>query len=307
MKPVTFEGHNIVLGAGQPQYQPLPAYRVGDTAGTVISCWELEPNDKLILERTGRIWLSQLTFNQPLQPQLPSSTRPAELGVITGPVAAEVQEPCCTDDPRECEGCRKPDDEAGEARKFQTKDGGLVAMASAGIIQMGVNPFGFVCADCGTFHSIGYDLREDGLLDIEVHRDEEETRRYREHLGIPGSGQDCARELIAVDDMVMQALAAVLPETETLEGSPEKRVGQLITILGMHREVLANYQATMRHMVKGIEIARDAVRQEMEAQRLTSVLSQSQLLVLADDALSTMVPSEKKEDGPRIILPGGCA
>lgn len=29
MKPLNFEGANIVFGANQPEYQPLPAERVG--------------------------------------------------------------------------------------------------------------------------------------------------------------------------------------------------------------------------------------------------------------------------------------
>lgn len=178
-------------------------------------------------------------------------------------------------------------------------------MADEGEILVGANPFGICCPECGTVQAMGYIIgdREDGNghnLYVDLARDEMETRRFREHLGIPGSAQDVARELIAVDDLVRQALAAVLPEEEKAEDSPEKRVGQLITILGMHREVLANFRATMQHMVKGVEIARDAVTSEMEAQRLINPLGQAPYLMMAKDTLDTMVPRE--EDKPNSIL-----
>lgn len=73
MRPITFPGHNIVMGADQPQYQPLPALSIENQ---VISCWELTPEDIAKITETGVIWLSQLTFGQPLQPQIPSADQP---------------------------------------------------------------------------------------------------------------------------------------------------------------------------------------------------------------------------------------
>lgn len=80
MKPIFFEGQNVIFGKDQPEYQPLPAYRSDD--GTVTTCWELEEADVAILKaklEAGepiQLWLSQLTFNGPLQPQLPLLTKP---------------------------------------------------------------------------------------------------------------------------------------------------------------------------------------------------------------------------------------
>lgn len=66
MKPIEFPGHNVVFAKDQPEYQPLPAMRLPD--GTVITCWELTDEDLETIKSTRRMYLSQLTFNQPLQP-----------------------------------------------------------------------------------------------------------------------------------------------------------------------------------------------------------------------------------------------
>ena len=66
MKPVEFEGQNAIYGSGQPEYLPLPAHR--DKDGTVTTCWELTPEELEEVKKSGKIWLSQMTFNRPLQP-----------------------------------------------------------------------------------------------------------------------------------------------------------------------------------------------------------------------------------------------
>lgn len=68
MKPVEFEGQNVVMGKDQPEYQNLPAHITKQ--GQVFQCWELSEDDKKMIQETGKIWVSQLTFNQPLQPIL---------------------------------------------------------------------------------------------------------------------------------------------------------------------------------------------------------------------------------------------
>lgn len=71
MKPIEFEGVNVVYGKDQPEYQPLPANRASN--GTIITCWELSPEEKEEILKTGKLWFSQLTFNKPMQPILPSA------------------------------------------------------------------------------------------------------------------------------------------------------------------------------------------------------------------------------------------
>ena len=83
MKPVTFEGQNIVLGKGQPEYMELPALRCGDAEGTVWACWELDEADIADLVRTKKLWVGQLTFRQPFSPQMVSAVMPGEVSVAT--------------------------------------------------------------------------------------------------------------------------------------------------------------------------------------------------------------------------------
>ena len=69
MKPVKFEGYNIIIAKDQPQYLPLPAYAARDTTGTVVCCWQLSWRERFKLLFTGKLWHQILTFNKPLQPQ----------------------------------------------------------------------------------------------------------------------------------------------------------------------------------------------------------------------------------------------
>jgi hypothetical protein len=86
MKPVEFDGSNALLGKDQPEYQPLPALRLDDPEGTVISCWELEEGDLAVLsEAPHLLWLSQLTFNRGFSPQLPSVFKPLAAARQTAP------------------------------------------------------------------------------------------------------------------------------------------------------------------------------------------------------------------------------
>lgn len=76
MEPINFEDANVVYGANQPEYIPLPAEKRLGRSGEVVTCWELNPNEKKIIQETGKIWLSVLTFGQPLQPVLLTIDKP---------------------------------------------------------------------------------------------------------------------------------------------------------------------------------------------------------------------------------------
>lgn len=78
MKPIKFLGHNVVFAEDQKEYLPLPALVIDDLT---ISCWQLTLMERLMLLFTGKLWLSQLNFGQPLQPQLPSVKCPFTFGV----------------------------------------------------------------------------------------------------------------------------------------------------------------------------------------------------------------------------------
>jgi len=73
MKPIEFEGANVVYAENQEEYQSLPAFK--DDDGTVVTCWELSPEEIKQISETGKLWLSVMSFNKPLQPVLLSTNR----------------------------------------------------------------------------------------------------------------------------------------------------------------------------------------------------------------------------------------
>lgn len=76
MKPIEFDGHNVVIAKDQPEYLPLPALVFDGVERRVVSCWKLGLWERLVVLVTGRLWMSVLTFGAPLQPQLPEVKRP---------------------------------------------------------------------------------------------------------------------------------------------------------------------------------------------------------------------------------------
>lgn len=67
-KPISFPQQNTIFGKGQEEYQPLPAFRSEHPHGHVVTCWELDEQELAEVARTGRIYLTQMTFKQALQP-----------------------------------------------------------------------------------------------------------------------------------------------------------------------------------------------------------------------------------------------
>lgn len=88
MKPVPFPGSNTTIAKDQPQYLPLAARILKD--GTVITRWEFSAEeinriraqllDPAASEQGSAaplgVFLTQLTFGQPLQPQLVTLDQP---------------------------------------------------------------------------------------------------------------------------------------------------------------------------------------------------------------------------------------
>jgi hypothetical protein len=66
MKAIPFKGHNVTFVENQEEYESLPAFK--DEEGTVVTCWELSEEELKEITKTGKLWLSMLTFNTPLQP-----------------------------------------------------------------------------------------------------------------------------------------------------------------------------------------------------------------------------------------------
>jgi len=64
---------DVIYAKHQPEYLPLPATVVGDTT---ISRWRLSWRERLRVLWTGHIWLQQMNFGRPPQPQLPTTKAP---------------------------------------------------------------------------------------------------------------------------------------------------------------------------------------------------------------------------------------
>lgn len=73
MNPIKFPEQTTIWAENQPPYKPLPAYT--DEKQT-ISCWHLTWRERLSILWYGQIWLIQMNFGQPLQPQAPCIKSP---------------------------------------------------------------------------------------------------------------------------------------------------------------------------------------------------------------------------------------
>lgn len=81
MKAKEFKEANAVYGENQPEYLPLPAHKTEE--GQAIFCFELDEEERKRIAETGELWVSLLTFNQPLQPIL-LTTKKADLFITNG-------------------------------------------------------------------------------------------------------------------------------------------------------------------------------------------------------------------------------
>lgn len=72
MQAIKFPGHNLVLAENQPQYKQLPVCFQGGVEKAMTSCYKLTLRERLRLLFKGKLYITQLTFGAPLQPQLPS-------------------------------------------------------------------------------------------------------------------------------------------------------------------------------------------------------------------------------------------
>ncbi len=73
MMPVEFPEQTIVWAKNQPPYLPLPAFT---NERETISCWSLTWKERLLVLVFGRLWLRQINYGEPLQPQAPCVESP---------------------------------------------------------------------------------------------------------------------------------------------------------------------------------------------------------------------------------------
>ena len=68
MKPVKFKEQNCTFAENQYEYLPLPAHKIKEREGRIISCWKLSFIERMRLLITGKLWVSLMSFNKPLTP-----------------------------------------------------------------------------------------------------------------------------------------------------------------------------------------------------------------------------------------------
>lgn len=72
--PTCSRGEHKIYGAGQPEYDPLPAVLLAD--GQVITEWQLTEAERDLIARGENIRLTLMTFGGPLQPVYLEITTP---------------------------------------------------------------------------------------------------------------------------------------------------------------------------------------------------------------------------------------
>lgn len=65
-KPIDFTASNMVCKSLDRNIGDLPCFVEGNIA---ISCWELTDEEIAYIVKHRHVWLSQLNFGKPLQPQ----------------------------------------------------------------------------------------------------------------------------------------------------------------------------------------------------------------------------------------------
>ncbi len=69
MENIKFEGCNVEIAKNQKEYKTLQAFQ---DEQVTITCYRLSFLERIKLLFTGKLWLGQMNFGTPLQPQLPT-------------------------------------------------------------------------------------------------------------------------------------------------------------------------------------------------------------------------------------------
>lgn len=67
-KPIRFPQTNIIFGQNQEGVKPLPAHIENVAHRPVHTLWELDDDEIEEIVRTRQIWVTVLTYGEPLQP-----------------------------------------------------------------------------------------------------------------------------------------------------------------------------------------------------------------------------------------------
>jgi hypothetical protein len=72
--------YEVVIAENQPEYVPLPAIWL--PGGTILTHWRCSWRERLRLLWSGDLWVTVLTFNEPLQPLKLDTKCPLLAGMI---------------------------------------------------------------------------------------------------------------------------------------------------------------------------------------------------------------------------------
>lgn len=75
MKPIEFKEQNTIFAENQSEYEMLPAFKADTSQGEVVSCWKLSIKERLRLLWSGKLWMSLVTYNNPLQASILSTQK----------------------------------------------------------------------------------------------------------------------------------------------------------------------------------------------------------------------------------------
>lgn len=77
MKAIEFKEQNVVFAENHPEYTPLPALviKTEDGSNPVVSCWNLSLSERIRVLFIGKIWVSLLSFSNPLTPSFLSTKK----------------------------------------------------------------------------------------------------------------------------------------------------------------------------------------------------------------------------------------
>ncbi|QDP50429.1 MAG: hypothetical protein Unbinned5350contig1001_44 [Prokaryotic dsDNA virus sp.] len=92
MKPIKFKGENLTIGEGQKEYKQLPAFV--DPSQPIVpfsSCWIMEEEEKEEFLKTGKIWVTQLTFGNRYAPMQLNVSKPKGIGKFADPKAMKAK------------------------------------------------------------------------------------------------------------------------------------------------------------------------------------------------------------------------
>ncbi len=68
MRPIKFKDQNCIFAENQPEYLQLPVLKLDTKEGEVISCWKMSLYERIKCAITGRVWVSMMSFNRPINP-----------------------------------------------------------------------------------------------------------------------------------------------------------------------------------------------------------------------------------------------